>query len=58
MIDIEIENRLLHGFYVDLQEKTMRFDVIMSFEIILSTAVSCFLESHRCQSARWDLIHV
>ena len=24
----------LHGFYVDLQEKTMRFDVVMSFEIM------------------------
>jgi hypothetical protein len=24
----------LHGFYVDLQEKTMRFDVVLSFEIM------------------------
>ena len=24
----------LHGFYVDLQEKAMRFDVVMSFDIV------------------------
>ena len=24
----------LHGFYVDLQAKTMRFDVVMSFEVV------------------------
>ena len=24
----------LHGFYVDLNERTMRFDVVMSFDIV------------------------
>ena len=30
----------LHGFYVDLQEKTMRFDVVMSFEIVAEEGAS------------------
>ena len=54
MIDNEIENRSkvlsivkahpwalqLHGFYMDLQEKAMRFDVIMSFEIVAEEGAS------------------
>lgn len=34
----------IHGFYVDMEEKTMRFDVVLSFDVDAQEAICTLME--------------